>query len=336
MLGCIEVLLAAGYPWKYSSLEPYLLRNNADDWTHNGFEIQRIKKATSSKNNKHVVIFLGGSVGIEAITTDEEMSRMLSDRMNRPVFFRNLCSSYKTFSDEIKIIEELGSLNATIIFNTEILRFKTTNDKQLVRFFKETEHEHLKYYFLPTSTYSSAILEQFNIEAGIKHRVRVFRTSTVFGEILKKKLYLYFFSARKRVKSIHVRHTADGKKPVDEKRQKALSIILDSELENIAKAHHVNYQLFRAAIGKAQSNGNRVILVDTPTNPLFDNQMEAFTPKYNKLIQDLVKEKNLEYIDLRDAADWKPEDFRDLHHMLPSGRGKYTAVLAEKLVMLNL
>lgn len=336
ILGCFEVLLAAGYPWKYSSLEPYLLRDNADDWTHNGFEIQRIKKAASSKNKKQVVIFLGGSVGVEAITTDEEMSRMLSDRLNSPVLFRSLCSSYKTFSDEIKIVEELGSLNATIIFNTEILRFKTTNDKQLVRFFKETEHEHLKYYFLPTSTYSRAILEQYNIEAGIKHSVRVFRTGMIFGEILKKKLYRCFFSARKRVKSIHVRHSSDGKKPVDEKRQEALSIILNSELENIAKVYNVNYQLFRAAIGKAHSNGNRVILVDTPINPLFDDQMEAFTLKYNQLIQDLVQEKNLAYLDLRDAADWEPEDFRDLHHMLPSGRGKYTAVLAEKLVLLNL
>jgi hypothetical protein len=337
ILGCFEVLLAAGYPWKYSSLEPYLLRKKNDNWTHNGFEIQRIKQAVSSKNNKEVIVFLGGSVGLEAITSDEEMSQMLSDRLDRPVLFRSLCSSYKTFSDEIKIIEELGSLgaNSTIIFNTEILRFKTTNDKQLVNFLKETEYEHLKYYFLPTSTSSSAIFDEHNIEVGIKHRVRIFRTSMVFGEIFKKKIYRFFF-ARQRFKSVHDRHTADSKKPVDEKQQAKLSKILDSMLEDIAEVYKVNYQFFRAAIDKAHLNGYRVILADTPTNPLFDDQLEAFTPKYNKLIQDLVQEDNNAYLDLRDAADWKPEDFRDLHHMLPSGREKYTAILVEKLVQLNL
>ena len=126
------------------------------------------------------------------------------------------------------------------------------------------------------------------------------------------------------------------KKPVDKKRQEELSIILDSELENIATFYKVNYQLLKATVSKAQSNGNNVILAETPINPLFDDQMEAFTPKYNQLIQDLVQEKDLVYLDLRDAADWEPEDFRDLHHMLPSGREKYTAVLAEKLVLLNL
>lgn len=333
ILGCFEILLAAGYPWKHSSLEPYLLRNNGDYWTHNGFEIQRLKKAAFSKKNKEMFIFLGGSVGLEAITTDEEMSRMLSDRLNRPILFSSLCSSYKTFSDEIKIIEELGSLNTTIIFNTEILRFKTTNDKQLTRFSKKTEHEHLKYYFLPTSTYSRAILEQNGIEVGIKHRTRVFRTGMVFGEILKKKLYRFFF-ARERFKTIHDRHNVIGK-PVDEKRQKELSTILDSMLENITKVYSVNYQLFKAAVNEALANGNRVILAETPTNPLFDDQLETFTPKYNKLIQDLILEKNLAYIDLRDAADWQPEDFRDLHHMLPSGRKKHTVMLAEKLAQIN-
>ena len=163
MLGCFEVLLAAGYPWKYTSLEPYLLRHNADYWTHVGFEIQKIKKVSISKNKKQVVIFLGGSVGLEAITTDEEMSRILTERMNRPVFFRSLCSSYKTFSDEIKIVEELGSLNVTIIINTEILRFKTSNNKQFVRLNKEKGHEHLKYYFLPTSAHARVTLDSLDI-----------------------------------------------------------------------------------------------------------------------------------------------------------------------------
>jgi hypothetical protein len=335
ILGCFEILLTAGYPWKYSYLEPYILRNEGDTYTHNAFEIQRIKRDVSSINPQHVVIFIGGSVGLEAITTDEEMSKILSDRLNKTILFRSLCSSYKTFSDEIKIIEELGNLKATIIFNTEILRFKTTNDKQLVHFSKKTNHENLKYYFLPTSSYSQAILEQYNIKVGFKHRVRLFRTCMVLGEILKKKLYRFFF-ARHRFKSQYERHIEDSKKPVDKKQYEELSVKLNSMLKNMTEVYDINYHLFKAAIDKALSNGNHIILSDTPTNPLFDNQLEAFTPKYNKLIQDLVQGGNLAYLDLRDAAYWKPEDFRDLHHMLPSGREKYTSILAEKLTLLNL
>jgi len=157
----------------------------------------------------------------------------------------------------------------------------------------------------------------------------------VFGDILKTKLYRFFF-ARNRFKSIYSRHIIGEGKPVDEKRQEELSIVLDSILEDISIVHDVNYQLLEAAIDKALSNGNRVILADSPTNPLFENQLEAFTPRYNKLIQKLIQGKSLGYLDLRDAVDWKPEDFRDLHHMLPSGGEKHTAMFAKKLVQLNL
>ena len=330
-----EILLNAGYPWKYSRLEPFLLRYNNDSWTHNAFEIERIKKAVSLKNYEQVIIYMGGSVALASITSDDKMSQILSERMNRKILFTSLCSSYKTFSDEIKIVEELGEVNVTIILNSEILRFKTTNDKQLVNYLEDAKHEHLKYYFLPTSTETRFILEQDNFEIGFKHRVRFIRSAMVFGEILKTKVCRFFFARQRFALSYH-RHIVGDFKPVDAKQQAVLSKKLASMLRNIEKVYGVNCNLFEVAIDKARANGNRVILAESPVNPLFVDQMEVFAPKYNKLIQGLVQKKDLTYLDLRGAAGWVPEDFRDLHHMLPSGREKFTPILAEKLALLNL
>jgi hypothetical protein len=106
-------------------------------------------------------------------------------------------------------------------------------------------------------------------------------------------------------------------------------------LENLLKRYHrffaLNLDILTQSIRIAEEQKNRVILVDLPDNPIFEKEISRFNPHYDNMIRDLIRNTGSGYIDLRSAADWKPEDFRDVHHMRSSGRKKITRCLSNSL-----
>ena len=97
------------------------------------------------------------------------------------------------------------------------------------------------------------------------------------------------------------------------------------------KLNEMNLALLNELIDIAQSNGNKVILLDLPDNPIYEEQISKFKPHYDNMIRKVVADKGVGYIDMRYAAVWEPEDFRDVHHMRSFGRNKLTEALAVKL-----
>ncbi len=97
------------------------------------------------------------------------------------------------------------------------------------------------------------------------------------------------------------------------------------------KNNRLNVELISGQIDIALKCGNRVILVDLPCNPLFDREMGEFYTHYDKMINELVQKKKIGYINMRNAADWSPDDFVDVHHLRVSGQEKFTEALADSL-----
>ena len=93
----------------------------------------------------------------------------------------------------------------------------------------------------------------------------------------------------------------------------------------------MNLDLLYELIDITRSNGNKVVLIDLPDNPIYKVQIAEFNPHYDNMIRKVVAEKDVGYIDMRSAAEWEPADFRDVHHMRSSGRKKFTEALAGRL-----
>lgn len=329
----LEMVMVTGLPWRVASLEPYLTRYKKDHWTRNAFLIEEIRQASIVEKDTEKLVFLGGSVGLASITSDRQVSGFLSEENIRKVSFYSLCSHYKSFSDELKIIEKLGGVDATVVINTELLRFKTSNDKQLVRIEEDTQYENLKYFYLPTSNVAREILEEFGLEVDMKQRTSSIRSAIVLGEIFKKQ-FAAFLNTRKFLTNQSARHFT-GLEPLTIENTEKHKKILDDLLEKTKKLIPINKRLLEAVIRQAQSNGNRVVLLDSPINPLFKDQISNMEKGYDTMIASMVYDMNLGYIDMRKGVEWISEDFRDLHHMLPSGREKFTRVLAKRLAQLQ-
>lgn len=324
-----EAVLSLGLPWKMPALKPYLLRHIHDNWTANAFEIEKIKTLAREKPSLNQVVFLGGSVGLSVITGDDEMNDLLKERGMKDFRFVSLCSSYKSFSDELKIVEALGAFHGVVAINMELLRFKTIGDKQLVRVIENTGYENLKYYYLPTGKKALDILQSEGVEVGLKHRFLTVRTAFPLGEMLQRQIRN--ISPRYGLNRTKLERHLPDPGPVSQERAAELGSNLKRLTESIHNTLPLNKRLLVAVIETALSNGNRVVLVDTPTNPLFSGQLKESEAEYDHLVQEMVGQFGLAHIDMRAPSVWGPEDFRDAHHMREQGRKKFVELFAARL-----
>jgi hypothetical protein len=329
ILGVSEYALAIGWPWRKSELEPYMLRKTNDDWIHNAFEIQRIKNRNPAKEREFFV-FIGGSTCLEAITSDSLMKARMKELTGRQIGFSSLCSSYRSFSDDAKIVEELDAFGGTLLIGIEALCFRTSIDKQLTCLL-ETGLNHLKYCYLNTSPPINKVLSNYGLRIGLMERSCLLRTAKVLGEILKKK-GLYFLDKRGEIQRlVHDRHAVGDKTPVNDEDRKKHKSMLRNMSQQYDRFYRMNLDLLKEVIDIAKCNGNRVFLIDMPRNPIYGPQIDRFNVHYDEMIRNLIKEKGVGYIDMRNAAQWTPEDFRDVHHLRSPGQIKFTEALAQYL-----
>ena len=65
--------------WKIQSLEPYMLHGPPDAWQHNAFALEKIKSSTHSENQRRILL-VGGSICLEAVSSDDDVSRKISTK----------------------------------------------------------------------------------------------------------------------------------------------------------------------------------------------------------------------------------------------------------------
>jgi len=325
-----EWLLDNGWPWRVSTLESYMNRKKNDDWTHNAFEIQRIKNRDRDEAGESFV-FLGGSISLEVVDSDDNVSREISRLTGKPAFFKSICASYQTPADDAKIIKELGDFGGTVLIGIEPLTFKATQDRQLHQM-RNNGDDHLKYYYLDSFGAINDILLKHGYDVQWDQNYRLTRSAKVFGEIIKKRAILALTSLGKKRHILYDRHAVGDKTPVTEKKKIAQRKWLRKLRMIYDYASELNLDLLRLGIDVAKANGNRVIIVDLPVNPIYEKEYALFQPEYDEMVRKLVNENGLGYIDMRDSGGWKPEDFRDVHHMRSVGQKRFSPILARKLV----
>lgn len=325
----LEILFLTSWPWRFSDLEPYLLRKESDNWTHNAFEIERIKRLERSDYDE-IIVFLGGSISLEAIDRDTIISRRLTEITGSRMLFKSLCASFQTFADTAKIIHSLGNLDGIILVGIEPLSFKSKPSSQLTERLKNG-HLHLKYYFLTPPPVIVDTLSKQSLKSNIYHNTLLFRNSQTLGEIAKKRILSPLVSGNLPRPIQYDRHAVGDRTPVDEKKRERQSRWLGKLLKQYHRFFALNLDILTQSIRIAEEQKNRVILVDLPDNPIFEKEISRFNPHYDNMIRDLIRNTGSGYIDLRSAADWKPEDFRDVHHMRSSGRKKITRCLSNSL-----
>lgn len=323
----LEALLSSRIPWKMAFLEPYIIGHTLDGWTNAAFEIEKIKR---KKYDKHYV-FLGGSIGLAAITDDDILSTALNNNSDKKIVFSSINSSNKTLTDEAKIINELGNFGGTIIIPIELITLTKTIEVQYTKFIKETNSIRTKYYHLKTPDNINKIIKQYGGNLPFKEKTYIFRTLKVFGENLRRRIAL-IVNKRKLILKLNLDRTvANEGEPVDDEFFKETSEMLKGKFSAYDKNKQFNLDLLQEIITMAKKNNNKVILLEFPINELYDKLYKDAQKDYSEVISNLVEANNITYLDLSKEPIFNKEDYRDTHHMRTVGAEKFSKLLASKL-----
>lgn len=325
----LEISFRAGYPYKFSFLEPYLLLRKNDDWTHNLFEIQRILNMEMTEYDE-VYVYIGGSGALESISWDGQVEKMIAEDTGKTVRFISLCSSYKTFADEIKIINSLAQANVTFILGVEAWRFKVNPDIQLE--YRDKENRYVKKYFhLAMPSGPLDFLVENGTPVSYKQILRLPHSAAYLGELLKKRLEEVVTKGEVRMRK-HDRHATSRKKNKAYPKERITGAIRSlGENDSYKLNSDFNFQLLEQAVNLAHEQGNRVIIVDVPPNGALSSGFAAFAPDYAARIRSFAERNKIDYLEFSDNGPWKNEYYRDLHHMIKAGWSKFTPLLARRL-----
>lgn len=322
--GLAEGLLRADVPWRYPALEPHVLRSKRDAYAHNGFEIQRVRR----RDGGDAVVLLGGSTGLLALEDDAAFGDRLGERLGRPVSFHSVCATYQVFTDDAQIVHELGAFDGTVLLAVDALRFTKSADQQLVYTDREGRPVR-KYYYLPTPRPVLELLAEQGVRPPWHQRVLLPDCVIGLGGMEKKRfrdLVREGTYARREFDRLYISREI----PADAERIVEIRQMLRDNVAEYERWHELNFALLDAVIAEARFHGNHVVIVELPHNPVFAEEFAAL-PGYDARMAALVAGTGVGYVDLRDAAEWGPKDFRDAHHLRSSGRVKFAAALLDAL-----
>ncbi len=328
ILFVFEFFIRSGIPWSNEKLEPCLLRGGSDDWIHNAFIIEKIERL-SKNTDTLLMVFIGGSASLEAVISDSYVTSRLRESTGRNVEFLSICSSYLTQSDMVKISRTLGHVNGSVFIGTEPLAFKPEYSIQLDRHSGKNSkgYNSNKYFYLSAGNKLARILKDYGYGLPLIHRFCTVRSLKGFGQII---VYSYNrFVNYRRFHEKYFRHSPEGD-PVTY--TKKFAAIIDRQYERYTENVKLNADLYQLFLDNLLNKQNRVAIIDLPIVPVYENEMKRFYDHYDPLIRGIVRNKNIGYIDLRHAAEWTADDFRDLHHMRNTGKKKFSDALAAELI----
>ena len=90
-----------------------------------------------------------------------------------------------------------------------------------------------------------------------------------------------------------------------------------------------NVALLERCVSEAREKGYRVLLMQDPIDGVVvGTSYDAYEKEYRPVVQRIVRQQDARYVDLNPRAALADADFYDLFHLLPSGRAKWTPMLA--------
>ena len=304
-----------GWPWRVASLQPYLLRDAGDNWLHNAFAIYGSNDGDSQNLTK--IVYVGGSVCLESLPSDQRISEAIAARIQQPVRFTSICSPYQNFGDEARIVDALGGFSGLLILGTEPVFFSKSAQRQFEARARSGEAGNHGYFYLPISTDLRSLARDEGVSVGFLADARAFWNTgpEAIGNATRRAL---------RDGPIELkRHRIDAYRDLD------YPTIVARMIRNYRESANVNEALRRHAIRSAVANGNRVALLEIPNDEALLGLFDPLRKDYDERIERMVNDFALHYLVAQTRARWTRRDFFDTHHLSPAGREKFVPVLAD-------
>jgi hypothetical protein len=302
--------------WSFPSLENYMMIRNNDDWVHNAFTIQKIKRLAKENSNAKILVYLGGSSSLESISTDENMELKLKNKTGKNISFFSITSSYMTYAEATMILSELGPINATYLISIAPNYLSKPTWAQILH----DERTYLRYFYLPVPSRVREILAKYGLDLGLFYTFRTFRSTYALAHQFKHKISSKIF------------HTEYDRHAAPEKLAHENNNNLTSRWSALVKLHgNMNIQLLKLVIDTAQTSKNPMILIRMPNAPPLKDSTRVFEETLDKYLLPILKKEDVEYLDLREKAQWEVNDFRDTVHLISSGRKKFEDTLSSEL-----
>jgi len=309
-----------GWPWRFTQLQEYLLRHPRDNWLFNAFSIYSMRDGDARKTTR--IVYVGGSVCLEGIPSDDWMSNAITERLNRQVRFVSICSPYQNFADEARIAYALGAFDGMLILGTEPVFFSKVPGRQFQARPGQGKQGGNGYFYLPIPAQLRRIArdEGLNISA-------------------LSDVHQFWRIAPRALRQATVRALTEGRTSL---RRHRIREYRDLDYENVANKFinkywnsvNVNDAFRRETIRTATRSGNRVALVEIPNDEALLGLFDPIRTDYQRRVERIVEDFSVDYLVPQSKSTWTKSDFFDTHHLSPIGREKFGSILSDLLVPL--
>ncbi len=326
-----ELFIRSQTLWKFGAIEPYMLFSGYGKHHYSAFEIQRIKNRNKSDYDEYYVLLGGSAAGLECFTSDKQVSNFLSKKTRKKIGFSSIAASFHTFSDEIKVMNELKDADVTFILGLEALR--VWRDKSFsLQFYEKSLKRHIrKYYYLQLPEGYTKFLKRQGIEVPLSQHLLSLNFWPVMGEGLKKEVTRWLKTGH--YKRAYNRHSASNrKKGLTLKRAKAVASKLSSSFKKqYGENSDRHFTILEKLIEFVEDNNLRLIVFDLPQPEDMLIDLEIMAPDYTNRISSIVQKHNLTYFYFQNDIEWNRTYYHDAHHMVKAGQTQFTILFTDKL-----
>ena len=309
-----------GWPWRLTELQEYLLRHPRDNWLFNAFSIYSVREGAS--RNAANIVYVGGSVCLESLPSDDWMSNALTARLGRQARFISVCSPYQNFADEARIAHALGAFDGMLLLGTEPVFFSKAPERQFQARPGQGEQGGNGYFYLPIPTQ----LRRIARDAGVN--VNVLSDVAQFWRVAPRALKQATVRALREGPTSLRRHRIRNYRNLD------YANVADKFIKKYWTSADANEAFRRETIRTATPSGNRVALVEIPNDVELLGLFDPIRPDYLKRVERIVDDYSVDYLHPQSRSTWTKSDFFDTHHLSPAGREKFASILADLLVPL--
>ena len=314
-----------GWPWRFTELQDYLLRHPRDNWLFNAFSIYSMRDGSIRDGDARKttrIVYVGGSVCLEGIPSDDWMSNALTDRLNRQVRFVSVCSPYQNFADEARIAYALGAFDGLLILGTEPVFFSKAPERQFQARPDQGEQGGNGYFYLPIP----AQLRRIARAEGLN--VNVLSDVLQFWRVAPHAL------RQATVRALREGRTSLRRHRIREYRDLDYVTVANKFINKYWNSVKVNEAFRRETIRSAIRSGNRVALVEIPNDEALLGLFDPIRTDYRQRVERIVEDFSVDYLVPQSTSAWTKSDFFDTHHLSATGREKFASILADLLVPL--
>lgn len=324
----VAVVALLGLQWVFTSgrftavAEARFLRMTRDDWGHVSWQVGELKVHPPTKP---AVYLLGGSNVRECIQSEAALQQAISAQSGIDTEVHDLGSTNQHLGESMAIVDNLPPDSGVVVIGVNHTRFSYTPD-EVAQQIKGRE-----------LLLRSPALRHFVASHGGPNALQV----TILPGILN---YLSGWAQK------NERALASGRLPVNrylphryfqgyqwssaKKRSR-----VDQWVENrgapggdFDQNFAYNADLLEALAVLAKQRGLTVVLQEVPENrQIVGDSFDRYRQVYQPFCRDLAARYGGYYVDFGDQIGLVDNDFRDLTHLVESGRAKWTPALAGEI-----